>query len=275
MKDTLNKYKKAKGTKATKIARLLLTLVIVFLYLYTVIIWTPETYALILQDTKLKYIKIVVSIILAIYMAIQFDINYIRAPKFGTKQIKEYELWNKFLLHFAFLKTGSSNEKAQVFEVLRYVEDSKLKDDLTEVFEQNPSLKDAHNVISEKYPYPQIKTFFSEAEDSLVRGADGNKLMQKTALNIDKYVNDIIAYNNEKQNSFKVTRIILWVITILTLVVKFGFSKAFIDFTESYTGFIVLVAYFVLLTKLFINNKRSASSALIHFGGEDNEEDIR
>lgn len=272
MKDTLNKYRQAKGGNLAKIVRLLLILILAFLYVYVVIIWTPGTYAVILQNTKFKYIKIIVSIILAIYIGVQFDINYIRAPKFSTKQIKEYELWNKFLLHFAFLKTGSSNEKAQVLEVLRYLEDSELKESLTEVFEENTSLKDAHNVIVDKYPYPQIKTFFSEAEDSLVRGADGNRLMQKTALNIDKYVNDITVYNNEKHKSFKVTKILLWTITLLTLVAKVGFSNAFMDFTESYTGFVIIVVYLVILTKLFVSTRRSASSALIHFGGEGNED---
>lgn len=271
MKDTLNKYRKSKGGKLSKLSRLLLLAICAFLYVYIILIWTPETYALILEDTVFKYTKLVVSCLLAIYIAVQLDINYLRAPKLGMKQIKDYELWNKFFLHFAFLKTGSSNEKSQVLEVLRYLEDSELKQTLTEVYEENTSLKDAHNVIVEKYPYPQVKTFFSEAEDSLVRGADGNRLMQKTALNIDKYINDISNYNKDKLNSYKVTKILLWTVVVLTLVAKVGFTQAFIGFTESYIGFAILVGYLVILTKLFINSKRSANSALIDFGGDSNE----
>lgn len=272
MKDTLNKYKRYEGTAFTKLAQLFLITIIAIAYVYIILIWTPETYVSILgAGATVKYIKIAISVILAIYMAVQIDINFIRAPKFGNQQIKDYELWNKFFLHFAFMKTGSSNEKSQVLEVLRYLEDSELKQVLTEVYEENTSLKDAHNAIVQKYPYPQVKTFFSEAEDALVRGADGNRLMQKTALNIDKYINDIASYNANKLNSYKMTLILLITTAVLTVAVKIGFSEAFIGFSQSYTGFTILVLYLILLTRLFVNSKRSVNSALIHFGGDDNE----
>lgn len=270
MKDTLMKKNKTKSTKAVYITRFLVV-VLTIAYMYIVMIWSPETKVTLLENSTFKYIKIGVSVVLALYVAYQLDSNYFRAPKYSLKQIEDYELWNKFFLHFAFLKTGSSNEKAQVLEVLRYLEDSELKQTLTEVYEQNASLKDAHNKIVEKYPYPQVKTFFSEAEDSLVRGADGNRLMQKTALNIDKYINDITMYTNEKHTSFIMTRILLWTIVVLTMLTKIGFNQAFIGFSDTYTGLILLVGYFILLTKLFVKSKASASSALIQFGGDDNE----
>lgn len=270
MKDTLKKTKKQKSSKSTYITTFLVFIVTIA-YMYVVMIWSPETKVTLLENSTLKYIKIGVSVVLALYVAFQLDRKYFRAPKYSSKQIEDYELWDKFLLHFAFLKTGSSNEKAQVLEVLRYLEDSELKQTLTDVYEQNISLKDAHNEIVEKYPYPQVKTFFSEAEDSLVRGADGNRLMQKTALNIDKYISDITTYTKEKQNSFILTRILLWTVVILTVVAKVGFNQAFNGFADTYTGIIILVGYFILLTRLFIKSKENANSALIHFGGDDNE----
>lgn len=272
MKDTLNKYKRSKGTKISKFSQLFLITIASLVYVYIVLIWTPPTYVSILgTNNVVKYLKLIISIILAIYIAVQIDINFIRAPKFGRKQIKDYELWNKFFLHFAFMKTGSSNEKSQVLEVLRYLENSELKQTLTDVYEQNTSLKDAHNAIIEKYPYPQVKTFFSESEDALVRGADGNRLMQKTALNIDKYINDISSYNQDKINSYKMTLILLITTVVLTLIAKIGFSGAFIGFSESNTGFIILVLYLILITRLFVNCKRSVNSPLVHFGGDDHE----
>lgn len=272
MKDTLNKYKQSKGSKISKILQFLLIMVGCITYVLILLIWTPETYVSILGTSNVvKYLKIGISIVLAIYIAIQIDVNFLRAPKYGHKQIEEYELWNKFFLHFAFMKTGSSNEKSQVLEVLRYLEDSELKQTLTDVYEQNTSLKDAHNAIVQKYPYPQVKTFFSESEDALVRGADGNRLMQKTALNIDKYINDISSYNQSKLNSYKTSLILLITVVILTLVAKVGFNVAFIEFSESNTGFIILGLYLILITKLLVKIKRNANRPLIDFGGDDHE----
>lgn len=270
MKDTLNKSKKQKSKNISYLSTFMV-IICTLIYIYIVFIWTPATYVTLLQSSMFKYIKIGVSVVLAAYIIYQLDRKYFKASNDSLHQIEDYELWNKFLLHFAFLKTGSSNEKAQVLEVLRYLDDSELKQTLTDVYEQNASLKDAHNEIVEKYPYPQVKTFFSEAEDSLVRGADGNRLMQKTALNIDKYINDITTYNSEKQNSFIITRILLWTVVILTIVAKIGFSQAFIGFSDSYTGLALLVGYFVLLTNMFVKSKKRASSALIQFGGTVNE----
>lgn len=272
MKDTLKKYKSYEGSTITKISQLFLITIGVLIYLYIVLLWTPSTYVSILGANQVvKYIKIIITIILAIYIAVQLDLNFMRAPKFSKKQINDYELWNKFFLHFAFMKTGSGSEKSQVLEVLRYLEDSSLKQTLTDVYEENTSLKEAHNEIVEKYPYPQVKTFFAEAEDALVKGADGNRLMQKTALNIDKYINDISNYEENKINNYKMSSILLAVVFILTLVTKIGFSEVFINFSELYIGFAILVCYFVFITKQLVKAKTAVNSSLIHFGGERDE----
>lgn len=272
MRDTLKKYKSYEGSIFTKFSQLFLITLGVLIYLYVILIWTPDTYVSILGNNNIfKYIKIIVSIILAVYIAIQIDINFVRAPKYSKKQISDYELWNKFFLHFAFMKTGSGSEKSQVLEVLRYLEDSSLKQTLTDVYEENTSLKEAHNVIIEKYPYPQVKTFFAEAEDALVKGADGNRLMQKTALNIDKYINDISNYEENKINSYKMSSILLIAVFVLTLIAKIGFSEVFIGFSQSYVGFIVLVAYFVFMIKQLVYAKRDVNNSLIHFGGSRHE----
>lgn len=272
MKDTLKKYKSYEGNKITKISQLFLITVGVLIYLYIVLLWTPSVYVSILGVNQVvKYIKIIITIILAIYIAVQLDLNFVRAPKFSKKQINDYELWNKFFLHFAFMKTGSGSEKSQVLEVLRYLEDSTLKQTLTEVYEENTSLKEAHNEIIEKYPYPQVKTFFAEAEDVLVKGVDGNHLMQKTALNIDKYINDISNYEENKINNYKMSSILLVVVLILTLVTKIGFSEVFINFSELYIGYAILVCYFVFITKQLVKVKTAVNSSLIQFGGERDE----
>lgn len=272
MKEIIRKYKKAKGTRLAKVGQLLLVSLITVMYLYIVILWTPETYVSIsLTSVMFKYIKVVLVIILGIYMAIQFDINFIRSPKVGYQQLQDYELWNKFFLHLAFMKTGSSNEKSQVLEILNYLEDSELKETLNAVYEENASLKDAYNQIIEKYPYPQVKTFFSESEDALVKGADGNRLMQKTALNIDKYIGDIRMYNDEKNTSYKVSIGLLTSVLILVLIMKIGFGQIFISFADSYIGIAILICFFIYITKLITKVRREAYSSLIKIGGEDNE----
>ncbi len=272
MRDTLRKYKRYEGRAITKISQLFLIAIITLLYLFVIFIWTPDTYVSVLGvNNILKYIKIGITIILAIYVAVQMDINFVRAPRYSKQQIKDYELWNKFFLHYAFLKTGSGSEKSQVLEVLRYLEDNDLKETLTEIYEENTSLKDAHNQIIEKYPYPQVKTFFAESEDALVRGADGNHLMQKTALNIDKYINDVANYEKEKVNSYKMSLILLITVVVLTIIVKLAFADTFIMFADSITGFLILVIYTVVLTKLFVKIKKAVNKPLLSFGGEDNE----
>ncbi|WOO87054.1 hypothetical protein RZE82_08040 [Mollicutes bacterium LVI A0039] len=272
MKETLKQYKQSKGTRQGKIMQSFVLVVLSLLYFYFILIWTPDTYVSILgNDQFFDYIKYGCAIILAVYTAVQLDANYFRAPKFSSKQIEDYEMWNKFFLHFAFMKTGSGSEKSQVNDVLRYLEDSELKQTLKEVYEETTTLKDAHIKIVEKYPYPQVKTFFSEAEDALVKGADGNRLMQKTALNIDKFINDLSGYEKQKQSSFKVTIALLSSVSALTLVAKLLFAEVFIDFTNTYVGLVILILFFIMINSLFVLAKRFLNRPLLTFGGGSNE----
>lgn len=272
MKETLRKYKRCEGSKFSKFSRLLLIIILTSLYLYCVLIWTPETFVTILGTNKIfMYFRILATLLLAIYIAVQLDLNVMRSPKFSRDQIKDYELWNKFFLHFAFLKTGSGSEKAQIQEVLRYLEDSELKQTLTEVYEETTTLKEAHTQIVEKYPYPHIKTFFAEAEDALVRGADGNKLMQKTALHIDKYINDITCYEDNKTNSYYITFAMLVTTVVLTVVAKLLFADTFINVCGTYSGFLGFIIYFLILTRLFVKAKIAVNRPLLHFGGNEYE----
>lgn len=272
MRDALKKYKNYEGKAITKFSQLFLIGLITFGYLYFVLIWTPETYVSILDTHRaFNTIKVIITIVLSLYIAVQLDTKFFRAPKYSLQQIKDYELWNKFFLHFAFMKTGSGSEKAQVLEVLRYLEDSELKQTLTDVYEQTTTMKDAHNQIIEKYPYPQVKTFFAESEDALVKGADGNRLMQKTALNIDKYINDITAYEAGKSNSYMMSLLLICAVIVLTFLLKLGFAESFISLANTYTGFAALLIYFIALTRVFILNKTAMYNPLLKFGGEDNE----
>lgn len=272
MNKTLRKYKGFEGKASKKFLRLFFISIIAMLYCYILLIWKPSTYVSLLETTgPIQYLKIAVTIILAVILAVRIDIEFLRAKKYNEEQIRDYELWNKFFLHFAFLKTGSGSEKAQVMEVLRYLEDSELKQTLTDIYEENATIKDAHNQIVLKYPYPQVKTFFAESEDALVKGADGNRLMQKTALYIDKYINDITVYQAEKKNNYLMSMAFLIVVTILTLLVKLFFAGVFIDFAGTLIGFIVLIAYLITIVNLFIKVKREVNKPLINFGGEDNE----
>lgn len=272
MKDTITKLRSIKVSRSKKIMQLLALAICSFFYFYFILIWSPSTYVeLIGANPILDYIKLGVTCIFAIYIAVKLYVDYFKAEDPIARQLEELEMWNKFFLHFAFLKTGSSNEKNQVFEILEYLEDSELKTNLIDTYEENVSLKDAHNQIIEMYPYPQVKTFFAETEDALVKGADGNRLMRKTALNIDKYINDVTNYEKEKINSYKMSTILLSTVMILMIFVKIGFGSAFIDFANSNLGFILLLVFFIAIIKLFIAAKHRVNSPLLSFGGEDIE----
>lgn len=269
MQEALKRYKMAKDSTLSKVVKLLIILTLSVGYFYMILLWKPETYIDLLGVSKfISYLKIAMMVGLAIVVGLMIEIYFIRAPKYSQKYLKDYELWNKFFLHFAFMKTGSGSEKAQALDVLRYLEDGELKQTLTEVYEQTTSLKEAHQQIILKYPYPQVKTFFSESEDALVKGADGNRLMQKTALNIDKYINDILFFEKSKVVNYRMSLIMLCATFVLMLLAKLLFADVFIGFTDSITGLTLLAIFYISQTYLVIRTKRGVNKPLNKFGGD-------
>lgn len=250
--------------------KLILAFLIMFLYLYFIIVWTPKSYV---PSLELSYIsdkiKLIIIIVTSIILSLIFVLQTHNSKAKGLSEIEDYQMWNKFLLHYAFMKTGAGSEKEQVFEILMYLDDCKLKDDLTIIYTESQTLKDAHNQICEKYPYPQIKTFFSETEDALIKVKDGENLIQKTALNIDKYINDIKVYNQAKKDAFNISSSLIIIIFILMFGVKIGFSDAFINFTNSYVTLSILILFYILTLQCFVMVKKKMDETMIEFGGKN------
>lgn len=269
MSEIIKKYKNYNEKKSTKIIRFILIYILIFSYLYFILVWSPDTYVSLINTSKIdKLIRGIITFGLSLYITLEIDINFFQVEKSNDIQIDEYNLWSKFLLHFAFLKTGTSNEKTQVFEVLSYVEDSQLKADLSNIYENSQTLKDAHNEIIKKYPYPHIKTFFAESEDALVNAEDREYQLQKTTMHINKYMEDIKKYKSEKQKSYNVAFVTIMLLVVLTAVGKITLANIFLDFTMKYTTFAILIIYCICLVKLLTKAKKELNKTLVNFGDE-------
>ncbi len=264
-------YRKQKGNKRRKLAQLFLLFILVLGYTYFVTMWAPESYVSLVGAQKHVLVKYIVIIAFSVIVAIRLDMHIVRSSFNLRKQITELEMWNKFILHFAFLKTGSSDEKTQVLDTLKYLEDNELKDQLIEIYENNTSLKDAHQAIYDRYDYPQIKTFFAEAENSLVHGYDENELMKKSALYIDNYVTKLNVYCDAKEAGYKISRSLIAVVLILIPAIKVLFSSVTIDFTSSISGMVLSLVILYVIISLLINAKRQYTRPFIGFGGDDLE----
>ncbi len=272
MKSIIQFYRGQKGSKMTKFLRLLLIFTVVASYCYFVLIWQPETFVSVLGTNK-KYmlLQVIIVVFFSIYLSIQLDMKFLRRENKILKQIREFQMWNKFILHFAFLKTGSHAEKDKVIDSLKYLEDGQLKDDLERIYEARDSLKTAHSQIYDRYPYPQIKTFFSEAEHSIVAGVDEKALMQKTALNIDKYVSDLVEYEEAKAIGYKTSISLIVIVLILLAASKVLMPDIINGFTSHFTGFLVVLIVILLISKLVVKAKKDYVAPLVIFGGDDNE----
>ncbi len=272
MKDIAQKYKQMKGTKSSKIIKFLLIFLVVGLYVYLLLFWTPQTFATLLKQKNLwTTIRVLIAIYVVIYISLQLDIKFFRALRYSKRHIEDYEFWNKYLLHLTFMKTGSASEQMQVLEVLQYLEDNTYKREIEAIYESTPSIKEAHNKIVEKYPYPHLKTYFAESENALVIASDDKERLKVTTLNIDKYLNDMIFYKDAKIKSYKMTMALLSIVTILLLVIKFLFNTVYINFVQGPFGFLIICVFLIILTKLFISARYKFNKPLVTYGGTIDE----
>lgn len=272
MKEIINFYRGQRGSKKRKLSRLFFIFIIVFAYNFFFLVWHPQTFVSILGSTQIITIaKLIVALLLSGYISLMLDMHFFRKQNNLKRQIRDFRMWNKFILHFAFLKTGSSDEKNKVLDSLKYLEESKLKDSLYQIYDESESLKDAHQKVYEKYPYPQIKTFFSEAENALVSGVDENALMQRTALNIDKYVRDLIDYEESKEVGYKTSVSLIILVFGLLALAKILLPEVVNTMGSTIGGFIVMTCGVCLLHLLLVKVKAAYVSPLVTFGGDDNE----
>lgn len=239
-------------------------------YLYLLFFWHPATYVNISTNSHLFIVKIICCVLFAILWTLYLQSKFFQTTPIGTKQVDDYNFWNKFILHYAFMNNTNAVEKQQVLTSLQFLEESERKSQLIEIYNQADSIKEAHSKITEIYPYPHIRTFFSESESVLVNG-DDNKLIQKSALYIDGYFNDINRFEQSKSIAYKTSLSFVSLAFILLLVAKLTFGQIINDFLNTFEGFIIFLLALSILCYLLVTLKQRLNRPLIVFGGEVNE----
>lgn len=241
-----------------------------FTYLYLLLFWHPAEYVNILANPTLTGLKVCVAIIFVIIWVYLLNKYYLQVQRVGKKHVDDYNFWNKFVLHYAFMKVQSISEREQILLNLKFLDDSPAKEELIKIYTESDNLKEAHSRIVEKYPYPHLRTFFSETESVLING-DDNNLVQKSALYIDSYYNDIKLFEEEKEKAYKTSNAFIVISLVLILIIKVLFGTVMIDFIDSFEGFAIILTLISVLLLLLIGLKRRLNRPLLTFGGQSDD----